>query len=211
MTDTQKRDYRFYGNEQADTVAPTTAGYEGIKDLIYMYDILSEIWSKETCAPRMRDEWTPENKTLGQCSITAFLIQDIFGGDVYGVKLEDGNFHCYNVIDGKIFDLTSEQFGDEKLNYENNPEQSRDEHFSKEEKHERYLYLKRELDKKLQKLSMLGLIDKAAKGSIDAAAQLAEAYFTGKYGDQNTAKAKKWASYAAKHGSALAEELLFKM
>ena len=211
MADTQKREYRFYGNEQADTVAPVVEGYERIKNLTYMYDILSEIWSKDTCAPRMRDEWSLENKTLGQCSITAFLIQDIFGGDVYGVQLDDGNYHCYNVIEGKIFDLTSEQFGDEKLSYDNNPQQSRDEHFSKDEKHERYQYLKRELDRRLQKLSMLELIDKAAKGSIDAAGELAEAYFTGKYGDQNTAKAKKWASYAAKHGSKLAEEILAKM
>ena len=211
MAEMQKKNYIFYGNEQADTVKPLKEGYEKIKDLCFMYDLLSEIWCKQTCAPRMRDEWTPENKTLGQCSITAFLIQDIFGGDVYGTALEDGNYHCYNVIDGKTFDLTCEQFGDEKLNYENNPEQSRDEHFAKTEKHERYLYLKQELDRKIQKLAMLELIDKAAKGSIDAAGELAEAYFTGKYGDKNVAKAKKWASYAAKHGSKLAEEILAKI
>jgi len=60
----------------------------------------------------MRDEWTKENITLGQCSITAFLAQDIFGGKVYGVPRPGGTFHCYNEVDRHIFDLTSEQFGD---------------------------------------------------------------------------------------------------
>ena len=95
----------------------------------------------------MRSEWSEENKTLGQCSITAFLAQDIFGGKVYGIIRPGGNYHCYNVIGDCIFDLTSEQFGDEKLLYENNPEQFREIHFAKEEKHQRYEYLKQQLEK----------------------------------------------------------------
>ena len=46
-----------------------------------------------------------------------------------------------------IFDLTSEQFKDEVLSYENNPVQSRDVHFEKEEKRLRYEFLKAELRK----------------------------------------------------------------
>jgi hypothetical protein len=151
MSEGLKRTYKFYGWENADKVSPQTPGYENIKDLLYMYDIMTEVWCRETCAPRMRDDWSIQNMTLGQCSITSFLIQDIFGGEVYGTELEDGNFHCYNVIDGMTFDLTSEQFGDEVLSYENNPIQLREVHFGKEEKHKRYLYLKAELDKKLDK------------------------------------------------------------
>ena len=81
-------------------------------------------------------------QTLGQCSITAFLAQDIFGGKVYGIPREGGkNFHCYNVVplpDGSecIFDLTSEQFCEV--------------HWKKEEKYKRYEYLKAELLKKLE-------------------------------------------------------------
>ena len=63
------------------------------------------------------------------------------------------------------------------------------------------------LDEK--KIALLDLIDKAGKGSIDAAEQVAEAYFKGTYEDKpNLAKAKKWASYAAKHGSEKAAEIL---
>lgn len=110
-----------------------------------MYDALSAIWCVDTCAPRLRKNWSPENKTLGQCSITAFLAQDIFGGKVYGILRPGGNYHCYNVVGDCVFDLTSEQFGDEVLCYEDNPEQFREVHFAKEEKRLRYEYLKKKL------------------------------------------------------------------
>ncbi len=108
-----------------------------------LYDILSEIWCADTCAPRMRERWSKENQTLGQCSITAFLAQDIFGGKVYGILRPGGNYHCYNVVGDCCFDLTSEQFGDEILDYRENPEQFREVHFQKEEKRQRYEYLKK--------------------------------------------------------------------
>lgn len=144
--------YQFYGWEGAN-VAPIDDKYRLIKDPKELYDILSELWCADTCAPRMRADWTSDNKTLGQCSITAFLAQDIFGGKVYGIERSGGNFHCYNVIGDCLFDLTSEQFGDEKLNYEDNPEQFREVHFAKEEKYQRYLKLKGDLDVFLKNLS----------------------------------------------------------
>ena len=131
--------YGFYGWETADVRDQN--GFTP-RDL---YDLLKLAWCADTCAPRMRGDWTEENPTLGQCSITAFLVQDLFGGKVFGVPLPDGNFHCYNAVDGCVFDLTSEQFGDEKLNYENNPEQFREVHFAKKEKRLRYELLKKRL------------------------------------------------------------------
>ena len=132
-------EFHFYGWETADA-APVNDEYKGINNPRDLYEALSEIWCADTCAPRMRDQWTPENRTLGQCSITAFLAQDIFGGKICGVPLEDGNFHCYNIAGGCTFDLTSEQFP-EALAYTSNPDQLRSVHFSKDEKHRRYLYL----------------------------------------------------------------------
>lgn len=140
----EKKTYQFYGWEQALCEAADHS-YPGIHTPQDLYDALSEVWCADTCAPRMRQNWTPENKTLGQCSITGFLVQDIFGGKVYGVPRPDGSFHCYNDVNGCVFDLTSEQFGDEKLSYENNPEQFREVHFAKEEKRLRYEFLKSHL------------------------------------------------------------------
>lgn len=142
--------YRFWGWESAEAPARGDE-YPGIHTPLDLYDALSEIWSADTCAPRMREKWTPENKTLGQCSITAFLAQDIFGGKVYGIRRPDGNYHCYNDADGCRFDLTSEQFGGEVLDYRENPEQFRDVHFLKEEKRLRYEHLKEELKKYCRK------------------------------------------------------------
>ena len=119
--------------------------YKGISTPRDLYDVLSDIWCEYTCAPRLRKEWSADNKTLGQCSITAFLVQDIFGGEVYGILRPGGNYHCYNVVGDKKFDLTSEQFGDEVLYYDDNPIQTREVHFAREEKRLRYEYLKKEL------------------------------------------------------------------
>ena len=137
--------YRFYGWEQA-TVPAQSGDYPGIGTPQQLYDVLAGgIWQADTCAPRLRDGWSEDNRTLGQCSITAFLVQDIFGGRVYGILRPGGNYHCYNVVDGRVFDLTSEQFGGEVLSYQDNPEQFREVHFAKEEKRLRYELLKARL------------------------------------------------------------------
>lgn len=139
----------FWGNEKA-YCEPAAEKYIKVESPVRLYELLSEIWCADTCAPRMRDRWSEENRTLGQCSITAFLAQDIFGGRVYGIEREGGNYHCYNVVGDTAFDLTSEQFGDEVLDYTDNPEQLREVHFAKEEKRLRYEYLKKALEKKLE-------------------------------------------------------------
>jgi len=139
-------EYKFWGWQNAEA-KPVTDEYSGINNPIDLYNALSNIWCEYTCAPRMRESWSKDNMTMGQCSITAFLVQDIFGGKVYGILRPGGNYHCYNVIGDCRFDLTSEQFGDEILCYDNNPEQFREIHFAKEEKRLRYEYLKKELAK----------------------------------------------------------------
>ena len=133
------KDYCFYGWRTAD--ARDDAGRTP-RDY---YDLLLRCWCAQTCAPRMRGDWSANNPTLGQCSITAFLMQDIYGGQVRGVALGDGNYHCFNVVGDRAFDLTSEQFGDRALDYSDCPEQLREAHFRKAEKRERYELLKARL------------------------------------------------------------------
>ena len=137
------------GWKDADVKARTDE-YPGIETPKDLYRVLWHVWSKETCTARMREDWTEENATLGQCTITAFLAQDIFGGRVWGVPLEDGNFHCFNAVENRIFDLTSEQFGDRKLDYSLRYEQLRHDHFMKPGKRERYEALKEALKQELK-------------------------------------------------------------
>mgnify|MGYP000847121486 FL=1 len=138
-------EYRFYGWEHAD-MPPANPRYARVKTPRDLYDLLSGLWCAKTCAPRLRAQWLPEDRTLGQCSITAFLAQDIFGGKVFGILRPGGNFHCYNVVSGRAFDLTSEQFSDCTLDYTENPEQFRELHFAANEKRLRYELLKARLD-----------------------------------------------------------------
>ena len=112
------RKYSFYGWETADVRAES---------------------------PAFSFAGTPRDPTWGQCSVTSFLVQDIFGGKVYGVPLPEGGVHCYNDVNGCVFDLTSGQFGDTKLCYEGNAEQSREKHFSDPDKYARYCLLKEKL------------------------------------------------------------------
>ena len=138
--------HKFYGCENSDEIHAVSHEYKNIETPLDLYEALLKIWCEYSCAPRMRAYWSEDNMTLGQCSVTAFLAQDIFGGKVFGIHRPSGDVHCYNEANGKIFDLTSEQFGGEELIYSNNPEQFREKHFKlKPEKEERYEYLKSEL------------------------------------------------------------------
>lgn len=124
---------RFYGEE---TAAP---------EVLQLFEELWSLWRIDTCAPRLRPDWSEENRTLGQCSITAFLVQDLLGGKVRGIPLPDGSVHCFNEALGCVFDLTSAQFPNTVLDYENRPEQSREEHFADAGKRQRYELLKKRL------------------------------------------------------------------
>ena len=95
----------------------------------------------------MQKRLQPNIKGSRHLLIYTMHYQDIFGGKVYGTLRPGGNYHCYNVVRDCKFDLTSEQFGDEVLDYEENPEQFREVHFAKEEKRMRYEKLKEELKK----------------------------------------------------------------
>lgn len=144
-----KKPYKFYGAETPD-VLPITEEFAAVKNQRVLFDLLDGIWCEYSCAPRLRKEWSKKNKTLGQCSITSFLVQDIFGGKVYGVPLKNGGVHCFNDVNGVVFDLTSEQFGEEKLVYTFDYPQTREEHFKDKDKLERYEYIKSQLIKAIR-------------------------------------------------------------
>ena len=136
----------FNGYQNVEAVKRTNEEFKGIENPMDLYNVLLKCWCEDTCAPRLRHKWSEDNVTTGQCSVTAFLAQDIFGGEVRGIKTESG-IHCYNCVNGHIFDLTSEQFGEKAadLVYDasSDPVQSRvsENHFGKEEKFRRYQHL----------------------------------------------------------------------
>ena len=63
-------------------------------------------WSAETATI-----WTvEENPALGQCSVTALVVQDLLGGVILKTRVGP-HWHFYNLLDGERLDLTSSQFG----------------------------------------------------------------------------------------------------
>lgn len=65
---------------------------------------LSKAWSSDTSS-----KWSVERQALGQCSVSALVVQDVFGGELLKTRVGD-DWHFYNRIDGERFDLTAEQF-----------------------------------------------------------------------------------------------------
>lgn len=66
-------------------------------------------WNADTSAyPR----WSPHTPSLGQCAVTALIVQDVLGGDLERVTVA-GQSHYYNRLpDGTEIDLTRDQFAE---------------------------------------------------------------------------------------------------
>ena len=103
-------------------------------------EILRKSWSKETCSPGLRESYSEDNPSLGQCAITAMIVNDIFGGKIMRCMASTGS-HYYNMIDGKLVDLTAEQFQGEIPQYEQGEERTMEYLLSNEDTKNRYLTL----------------------------------------------------------------------
>ena len=75
---------------------------------------LNKSWDIDTCdKPK---EWTTQNSSRGQCGVTALVVHDHFGGQILCSKVSlegqfDGYHYSNQLPDGRIIDLTKEQFG----------------------------------------------------------------------------------------------------
>lgn len=117
-------------------------------DIKELKQLLMKSWDLETCSPGLRDKWSEENPSLGQCAVTTLIVNDFFEGKIMRCMTSSGS-HYYNLIDGKIFDLTIEQFLGEIPQYEKGEERSRDYLLSNEETKNRYLLLNKKLQKNI--------------------------------------------------------------
>lgn len=75
--------------------------------------ILNKCYCSKTAYPDVQKDWSEENKTLGQCAVTALVVQHFFGGDIYK---HNKYSHYFNILNGQIIDLTKSQFNF-KLDY----------------------------------------------------------------------------------------------
>lgn len=78
--------------------------------LLPFYNKIKNAWCRESCSPSLRENWPNGNIAKGQCFVTAMAVNEVFGGDVFELRITEKEIHYYNVIDGEIVDLSSEQF-----------------------------------------------------------------------------------------------------
>jgi len=114
----------------------------------FFIHLLNKSWSKDTCYPKIKNDWSSNNKSLGQCAVTSLIINDHFGGDIYKVKI-NGNSHYFNIINNEIIDLTKDQFQTKKIEYLNIEKKGRKEILQTKNTLERYNILKNQINKHL--------------------------------------------------------------
>lgn len=98
---------------------------------------LDAAWSRETTHPDFADKWSEENRSAGQCAVTALVVNDYFGGKLAKIYVGDDS-HYFNIIDGEIIDLTAQQFGDIKIDYETYELRTRETMLANENTRQRY-------------------------------------------------------------------------
>ena len=78
---------------------------------------IERAWCLETCYSGDRASWSIDRPSTGQCTVTAMLFYDYFGGQIIrGKNLEYNIIHYWNRVDGEEIDLTFQQFLPEKRN-----------------------------------------------------------------------------------------------
>src|SRR5215208_7046889 len=111
-----------------------------------LYEVLHRSWSVETGS-----KWLLSNPARSQCSVTALIFQDVFGGDILKTNV-DGAWHFYNRIGGRRWDLTMSQF-EKPIGYDDLPS-NRNEALT-DTSWERYQILRTRVLGRLEKLSAI--------------------------------------------------------
>jgi hypothetical protein len=69
---------------------------------------LRAAWSKETSLDPNR--WSDDNPAVGQCAVSALIVQDVYGGSLLRCESPTGSHYYNRLADGSELDLTREQF-----------------------------------------------------------------------------------------------------
>lgn len=102
--------------------------------------IVEESWSVESCYPSSQQLRNRFNPSLGQCDVTALIVNDFMGGKIMQCIFGEIS-HYFNLVNGNIVDLTVNQFNGEVPDYINSQERSREYLLSDTDTKDRYLIL----------------------------------------------------------------------
>lgn len=85
-------------------------GLLSFQDIESLAERFVRAWSAETCYPPLKAQWSQKNPALGQCAVTALIVQDLYGGAFAEDKI---NNHIWNILpDGSHHDFSRTQFDD---------------------------------------------------------------------------------------------------
>ena len=77
-------------------------------------DLVSAAWCRETASPANQEAWSDSNRALGQCAVTALVVQDLMGGTIMRTEVPGFGSHYSNLLpngeDVYPLDLTKGQF-----------------------------------------------------------------------------------------------------
>jgi hypothetical protein len=80
-------------------------------NIVLLTTLIEQSWSADTSSDR---KWASKNPALGQCAVTALIVQDYMGHEILWESVTDKEgsqvSHYFNFIDGTIIDLTKKQF-----------------------------------------------------------------------------------------------------
>lgn len=79
-----------------------------------LQEAIRKSWGIDTAYKDDIPKWSTDNPAVGQCAVTALIIHDFFGGQIYSGMSQDGIVHYWNKIHGLKIDLTRDQFRDTK-------------------------------------------------------------------------------------------------
>ena len=75
------------------------------EDLDKFFGVLLKSWVK-----RDEDYDFNNDPAHNQCTVTAMVAQDVFGGEILALSMPGGGTHYLNLIGGAVVDFTSDQF-----------------------------------------------------------------------------------------------------
>lgn len=75
------------------------------EDLDKFFGVLLKSWVK-----RDEDYDFNNDPAHNQCTVTAMVAQDVFGGEILALSMPGGGTHYLNLIGGDVVDFTSDQF-----------------------------------------------------------------------------------------------------
>jgi hypothetical protein len=78
--------------------------------------VLLMCWYYDTASPGDQSRWTSDRPSIGQCAVTALVVQDLMGGQLVKATVEGFGSHYWNRLDsGEEVDLTRNQFPPETV------------------------------------------------------------------------------------------------